>query len=250
MVVARSTLDDGAEIRWEAFPGKSGAPRLDRTEVAQRQLAYLGITSRTMTRELAESKGGKPWQGAYLRRVVGNSAASRAGLAAGDILLRVGATEVTSSDQLTDWIQTQARPGEPFEVEFLRGSEDKQVLTATVTPDSREVSDSFTESFPLETSPGVLQYTGLQIAELSPELAANVYGTDEPVVMITGTIIGSAAYQAGFRGGDRIVTCDGRSITSGPDDSRRRPRAAHRRGRRQLAQRRRLARPSRRVPER
>jgi hypothetical protein len=60
----------------------------------------------------------------------------------------------------------------------------------------------------------VQTYTGLQVASIEPDLARSIYGTNQPVVLVTGVVTGSPAYYAGLRAGDRVVKIEGRAVES------------------------------------
>jgi len=217
-VIASDEDENGTRVTWELFAGGGSRPELQRTERVRGEIAYVGLSCQAVTRELAASARIDPWQGAWLEDVEKESPAWEAGLRRGDVVLRVGDVDVTSGGHLIDWVETNGRPGEAFRLEYLPTSTNRTGeaprIETRVLPTGREVFESFTESFQLETSEGVWHYTGLSLAEVPPSLAAEIYGADEPAVVIARALLGSPAYAAGLRAGDRVVRCDGAFVDS------------------------------------
>lgn len=215
-VIARHEDAEGTKVSWELFSGGDSQPELQRTEEVRSQVGYVGISCKAVTRELATIARAEPWQGAWLELVAKGSPAWEAGLRKGDIVLRVGDVDVSSGGQLIDWIETHAVPGEGFEVTFLptstnRTGEAPRVRTR-IDPVGRDVFESFTESYQLASSAGIWRYAGLSLAELPASLAAQVYGEERAAVVVARTLLGSPAYAAGLRAGDRVLRCDGEPV--------------------------------------
>ena len=217
-VVAESEFEDGSRVTWELFSGGDSEPELQRTERVRNEVGYVGLSCKAVTRELAQSVRVEPWQGAWLDKVVQASPAWDAGLRVGDIVMRVGEVDIASGGQLIDWVETHSVVGQPFELEYLPTSTDRTgdapTVKAQIEPVGRDVFESFTESYELATSRGVWRYTGLSLAELPAPLALEVYGAEETTVVIARSLLGSPAYEAGLRAGDRVVACDGERVDS------------------------------------
>ena len=75
-------------------------------------------------------------------------------------------------------------------------------------------AESSTDSIPLDGSVGIFQFTGLRLATLSAELCEELYGEGESRIIVSGVLTGSPAYYAGLRGGDRVLSCDGKPVES------------------------------------
>lgn len=92
----------------------------DRTSSADCSDATLGLEPLDLTRELR----GKlmledPYRGAAVLSVIPNGPADAAGILAGDVILRIGAREITNSCELIE--ESFSRPTcEPVEIELLR----------------------------------------------------------------------------------------------------------------------------------
>jgi hypothetical protein len=210
-LLGRQELEGGGSVTWRLHSSDRGQPTLERTERRTRQIAFLGVTSRNLTQTRAEELGLPSWRGLLLERVERDSGAERAGLRAGDVLLSIDGRELSSAEQLTAVVESDLVAGATVEVRFLRRGDDPQTpaRTATLELGTREVTDTATDSEPLETSRVTRELTGLQVAELSAEQAQAVHGTPSPVLWVAAVVPGSPAYMAGVRAGDRLVTIDG-----------------------------------------
>lgn len=90
---------------------------------------YLGVTVATVTEEYAQVFG---WPyGAYVNSVEENSCAAKAGIKKGDIITKLGDTEVASSPELTA-AKNKYAPGDTVDVTVYRSGEE---VTLSVTLD-------------------------------------------------------------------------------------------------------------------
>jgi S1-C subfamily serine protease len=83
------------------------------------QRAVLGVSMQEITSELAKEKGLKSMEGAYVAEVVENSAADKAGVKKGDVILKVNNVEIKSSSQLQEQIGRYS-PGDKVALTVLR----------------------------------------------------------------------------------------------------------------------------------
>jgi serine protease Do len=81
--------------------------------------AQLGVTVQEVTAPLARSFGLKRPQGALVSRIVPDSAAARAGLQAGDVILKANGQPIDQSGDLPALVD-KARPGERLALEVWR----------------------------------------------------------------------------------------------------------------------------------
>ncbi|MCO6495066.1 MAG: Do family serine endopeptidase [Bacteroidetes bacterium] len=94
------------------------------------QRGILGVSIQDITSELAEQEHIKGLKGVYVHDVVDNSAAKKAGMKAGDIILKINGKEVNSSSSLQEEVG-KYRPGDKVELLINRAGETK-TLTATL----------------------------------------------------------------------------------------------------------------------
>jgi C-terminal processing protease CtpA/Prc len=91
----------------------------------------LGIETEPMGSQLAEFFGVK--QGVLVRSVAEGSAAAKAGIKAGDVIVKVGSGEVGSPGQIAKLLR-EADAGQPVPVTLVRN---KQEMTVNVTPGAK-----------------------------------------------------------------------------------------------------------------
>jgi serine protease Do len=88
------------------------------------QRAMLGINMRDIDQKLAEEKNLKGIHGVYINEAFDKSAAQEAGLAAGDIITKIGAAKITKGSELQEQI-SQFRPGDKITITYLREGSEK-----------------------------------------------------------------------------------------------------------------------------
>jgi M6 family metalloprotease-like protein len=169
---------DLAEYRTAAKAITTKLARSNQTELARS--GHLGI-------EVALDKGGR----LVVDSVEFNSAASTAGIGAGDILLKADGRAVKSAEELREWLQSH-RPGDKIKLSLERNRKPLD-LSATLDATSR----------PLKLSP-VRTTLGIQLADAEQRAGA----------VIGGITAGSPAAKAGLRVGDILFKLDGDTITS------------------------------------
>jgi hypothetical protein len=216
--------DAGEEVAYTLVTGSDGVPSITRKQERKYEVAQLGVRTRSINRETGEASALVPWRGLLVDRVESASPAARAGIVRGDVLLNVDGYAVSTSEQLKEHLEANVQPGAEVSVSLLEvGSDGKYPAEPTyvsVTLGSKQVGVTKSDTVQLDADVGVFWLTGLQAGSLSPELASEVYDSSEPVTLVAGTLVGSPAYLAGLRSGDRILSCDGRAVTSNLDISR------------------------------
>ncbi len=103
----------------------------DSMEGHGRATPRLGVESEPIGSQLSEFFGVK--QGVLVRSVVEGSAAAKAGIKAGDVIVKIGATEVDSPRDITSALRA-SEAGKAVPVTLVRN---KQAMTLNVTPTSR-----------------------------------------------------------------------------------------------------------------
>jgi Do/DeqQ family serine protease len=98
------------------------------------QRAYLGVTFQEIDSKFAKEKGLKKVEGLYVQSIVGNGAASDAGIKEGDIITQIGSTIVNSTSELQESVITH-RPGDNVVVSYIRDGENKEVTVTLKNQD-------------------------------------------------------------------------------------------------------------------
>ena len=214
----------GEALTYTLVAGSDGVPSITRQHESRYQVATIGLRVRSINLEQAEASALVPWRGVIVDRVEGGSPAARAGILSGDVLLALAGTSLSTPEQLKEMLEAFIEPGAEVSVSLLKvgtdGGYPAEPAQVSVTLGSKEVGVTRSETLPLDTDVGVFKLTGLQVGTLSPELSNELYGDTEPVTLIAGSLVGSPAYHAGLRSGDRVLACEGRAIESQRDISR------------------------------
>ena len=109
--------------------GGSGSTASTTPPSAEPGQAYLGISSRTLDAATAAALGVAQTTGAVVTEVLPDTAAARAGLRPGDVIVAVGGTSVASADEVGAAVRSH-KPGDTVDLSWARG---RQRLTAKVT---------------------------------------------------------------------------------------------------------------------
>lgn len=234
-VLHESVSDTGEAFTYSLLSGSDGVPSATRSKVQKFEVATLGVRVRSINQELAGSlkvhaagEGStielSAWRGLLVNRVDSKSPASQVGLKTGDVLLTFDGIALSTPEQLKELLAGFGEPGSLVDLSILERDSEKiyasQATNVTVTLGTKQVDVTKTDTFPLESDLGVFRLTGLIVGTLPPELALEIYGSPDPVTLVAGALVGSPAYLAGLRSGDRVILCDGQPVTTHTDISR------------------------------
>lgn len=171
---------------------------------------YLGVGIQGVNRQQADALGLDRPVGALVNRVEPGSAADRAGIEAGDVVLRVNDQEIEVYSDLPPLVGS-IRPGEEVELAISRWGERQ---TLTVVLDEREEGDATTDRGERpEAQP--TNALGLSVEPIGAEQRRQL-GDPEGGVLITG-VESDNAYRNGVRRGDVILMINNRPV-SGMED--------------------------------
>jgi len=95
--------------------------------------AFLGVTTASVTSDIQQRLGLSVSKGALVRDVTPGSGADSAGLRSGDVIVKLGTDDISSSDDLSSAVRRH-QPGDKVDVVWQRGN---QRRTGTVTLGSR-----------------------------------------------------------------------------------------------------------------
>jgi len=159
----------------------------------------LGVQIQDLTPELAEAMDVKTSDGALVSTVVEGSAAEKAGLKQGDIITAIDNTPVSDASTLRNRVGLK-RIGETVSLKILRDGKEK-VLKATIG-DMPEAAVATEEDLPRLAG----AHFGAGIPDNHP-LLGKVEG-----VYISDVDAGSAAWRAGLRPGDVIMSVNKKPV--------------------------------------
>jgi Do/DeqQ family serine protease len=163
--------------------------------------AQLGVTVQQVTEEMAQSLGLKQAGGAIVSSVADGSAAERAGIKQGDVIMSFNARPVEDFNTLRNRV-ADAMPGSNASVTVIRDGEEK-TLTVKLDEARPRASAANDSAMPGEADKAAL---GVSVAPLTPELAnrLGIKDRDAKGVVIQGVNPDGRAADAGLQPGDVI----------------------------------------------
>ena len=179
---------------------------------------WLGVKIQTVTEDIAETLGVPENTGALISAVTPESPAGKAGLEAGDVIMKFDGKDVTSMRGLPR-IVAQAPIGKGVPVEYLRKGDRKtaQVVVGRLQDDS---DDSAAPEKPSvdNGAPKGATIIGLKLSSLTDALRKR-YGLDDKIkgVVVEDVDPQSPAAEKGIKAGDVIVEA-AQDAVSAPDD--------------------------------
>jgi len=181
-----------------------------RTEGRVRR-AQLGVTVQPVTSDMAASLGLSDARGAIVSSIESGSAAERAGVKRGDVIVSFNGQPVTDYNALRNRV-ADAKPGSDASVGIMRdGSEKKLTVKLDEASSTRSARNSS------GNAPGSTDQTALGVAvePLTPETAArarmprNLNG-----LLVENVDPDGRAADAGIQAGDVIVEANRKAVTS------------------------------------
>lgn len=130
------------------------------------QRAMLGITMQEITGDLAKEKNIEPIKGVYILEVSEDGAAQKAGVKAGDILVKINGTQINSSTSVQEMI-SRFSPGAKIKLTLMRGDKEMEV-EATLQ------SQSGSTEMSMETTGDITNFLGAQLRPASKELKSKL----------------------------------------------------------------------------
>jgi serine protease Do len=221
-----------------AIPAELAKPVIDSLRRGQRpQRGYLGISLQPLDENIAPVLGLPKDSGEIVRWVQPGAAAARAGIQAGDVVVRVNGQQVTP-DQTASYLIANVPVGSRVPIDLIR---EGRTIRVTATVGQRPTEEQLAalsggeggeEAIVGGTAPLVGQQAlGLSMQALTPELArgARLPATARGVI-VTAVDPASDAAEQGLQRGDLIMTVN-RQVVSSPADVTAAVAAARRAGR-------------------
>jgi serine protease Do len=161
---------------------------------------YLGVNIQEITEDLAKSLGLSGPKGALVAEVVEGSPADKAGIKRGDVITGFGGKEIADIHQLTSLVAVTP-VGQETPLKIRRDGREMTLKVKVGKLESKEPITSQTE----QTSQGKW---GLQLQQLTPDLARQLGSKVQNGVVIVGVQQGSPAEDAAIRKGDIVLEVD------------------------------------------
>ena len=176
--------------------------------------AGIGAVIQNLSPQMAQSFGLSDTNGALISSVNAGSAARRAGLKAGDIVLKVNGQQVTDSGDLISKLFAY-NPGDKVEFTLLR---DGKTLTLPVT--LQKLPEKFLENNAKDNGgngagvPGTGNELGMSYQDQTPEIQQNLPSGAPNGPVITQVDPDSPAALAGLQQGDVVLKVGDTSVAS------------------------------------
>jgi len=176
---------------------------------------WLGISMQAVTPAMADALHMDEPNGALVAKVENDSPAARAGLRAGDVIVKVGDTRIENPRTLAR-VVAAAKPGTALSFEVRRDGASHNLSVVTGPMPRQMVENTGNDSG--HESTGKL---GLALERVTPDLRDEL-GLDKSIhgAVISAVKPGSPADDAGLRSGDVVVRVGDRVVTSPSDVSR------------------------------
>ncbi len=158
---------------------------------------WLGVSIQPVTRDIADSFGLKKTEGALVGDVTKDSPAEKAGVQRGDIIVSLDGTAVKTPTALKNLV-AQKEVDSKIPITLIRNGK-KKTLTVTVGELVTKDQDKTSRPDSPESAP-----LGIQVQELTPDLAARLGYDQETGVIVAGVKTGSPAAAARIQRGDLI----------------------------------------------
>jgi len=205
-----------------AIPAELAKPVIDSLRRGQRpQRGYLGISLQPLDENIAAPLGLPKDSGEIVRWVQPGEAAARAGIQAGDVVVRVNGQPVTP-DQTASYLIANTQVGARIPIDIIR---DGRAMRVTATVGQRPTEEQLAalagggegEETVIGGGPGVAprQVLGLSLQPLTPELArgARLPPTARGVI-VAAVDPASDAAEEGLQRGDLIMSVNRQPVTT------------------------------------
>jgi serine protease Do len=161
------------------------------------------------------TRPGAEQPGLAIRQVEPDGPAAKAGLKSGDLITRIGDTDIHSYRDMLNTI-AQHKPGDKVAFHIRRDGKEENV---TVTLGQNPRAPAQVPQRRLFPPTRAMAFLGVQTAPLAPEAKSRVgAGVDEGVV-VTEVLPDTPAARAGLRVDDVITTMDGKAMTAVVSDA-------------------------------
>ncbi|ENX00065.1 MULTISPECIES: Do family serine endopeptidase [Acinetobacter] len=166
--------------------------------------SYLGVSLQDIDRNLAESyKLSKP-EGSLVTQIAPNSPAAKAGLQAGDVILKYNGTDISRTSELLNYLNRSA-PKQQIQLEVLRDDKRRNInATLSTAPDDTPANASN------QAQPNKGPVIGVTIRNLTPNEMSSL--DIKGGVVIQDVRPGGVAAQARIMPNDVVTNINGKTV--------------------------------------
>jgi serine protease Do len=209
-----------------AIPSEQAVPIIDTLRKGESvKRGYLGVQISQLSDDMADSLGLPKNNGEFVQGVEPGKGADKAGIKAGDVIVKVNNRNVTPDDTLS-FIVSNLPIGTNVPIELIRNGKRLNV-TATVgqrPPEeqlanfSRQPEDDFSDQDQQSTKAATQDLLGIAVQPLTDAIAGQLgIPTSTKGLVISAVDPSSDAGQKGLRRGDVIITANGQATLTDAD---------------------------------
>ena len=202
-----------------AVPSDIAVPVIEQLKLyGETRRGWLGVRIQSVSEEIAESLGVPENTGALVAAVTPDSPAAKAGIEAGDVIVKFDGKDIVGMRSLPR-IVAQTPIGKTVDVEAVRKGERKsfKVVVGRLTEEEGEPAEPATTKGETTPSPGS-GLIGLEVTPLTDELRQK-HGIDKKVdgLLVTEVDPDSPAAEKGIKPGEVIVEAAQERVSSTDD---------------------------------
>ncbi len=172
------------------------------------QRARLGVMIRDIDKETMKALGLKNRHGALIPQVEAGSAADKAGIQAGDVIVRIDNHQIKQAHDLPIRV-ARHKPGERVVVEIIRDGKSMKIpVVVEAMPEEQAAQGGSKQGGKKRAA------HGLSLKQLTPDVAESLRIRARQGVVVQQIVRGSPAFLAGIEPGDVIVKVNGRVATT------------------------------------
>ncbi|CAN5403315.1 DegQ family serine endoprotease [soil metagenome] len=209
-----------------AIPAEQAVPVIDILRKGQAvKRGYLGVQISPLSDDMADSLGLAKNRGEFIQSVEPNQGAAKAGIKAGDVIVKVGGREVTPDETLS-YMVANLPIGSKVPIDLIRGGQ-RQSVTAIVgerPPEEKLANfggnpdEDFSDQDEQSNSAAAQQALGLAVQPLTPAIARQVGVPPETRGVIVSAVDQSTdAAAKGLARGDVILSANNRPVVGEAD---------------------------------
>jgi len=171
---------------------------------------WLGIAVQNLTKEFAEAYNVDSETGVIVGDVFPDSAAAKAGLRRGDVIVEVNGNAVKDMQSFVNTVRSQA-PGAQMKLRVVR---DGKKVSITAKLDEIPEAEGGVASSPNEEKPreDSLADVGIGVSPLTPELRRQYRIETRTGLVVTDVAADSPAQSAGIQEGDLLLEVNGKKV--------------------------------------
>jgi serine protease Do len=172
---------------------------------------WLGVSVQNLTGEFAEAYGIDAETGVIVGDVFEDSAAERAGLQRGDVIVTANGETVEDVRWFVNKVRSLA-PGATLRMAVIRGGESIDVTARLGESESSDAEEEVPPAESVEGEENVLEKVGVSASKLTNEQRRQYGIESKEGLVIVEVAEGSSAQLAGIREGDLLLEVNGTKL--------------------------------------